>query len=67
MLNLLRVALASRIYRSYANHTSNMGIKPNLEAEVVLHLIMNRIERFIIQLWPLLGIHTINPFMSSVP
>ena len=31
---ILRVALAICIYRSCANHKSNMGIKPNPEAEV---------------------------------
>ena len=49
----LLVILAVRLYSISANHTSNMGIKPIIEAEVttiktidkvVVHLIANRIE-----------------------
>ena len=51
-LLLYMFACAKGIYRSYAKHTSNTGIKPNPEAEVttktvdivVMHLITNRIE-----------------------
>ena len=70
---MLEVALAGRIYRSYANHTSNTGIKLNPEAEVtiktvdivVVHLITNRIEYFIVQSWPLSDILFISLCLAS--